>query len=100
MCEQNHAVIFLPEQYGQSAILNLPTGVVDFLRKEAGTNVVDAAATGASIAVPRTNDEVKWLRAASDMLGMLTGTGAMQMRALKGISWIPFEIDKNRQHYF
>jgi hypothetical protein len=42
ICDANHAVIFLPEEVGHSAILNLTTGELDMLREEEGNYILDA----------------------------------------------------------
>ena len=42
LCEHQHAVVFLPEEYGPSAILNLKTGTIDYLREEEGNYMLDA----------------------------------------------------------
>ena len=42
MCMAGHAVIFLPEEYGESAVLNLETGTIDFMREEDGNYMLDA----------------------------------------------------------
>ena len=42
ICDAGHAVIFLPESMGLSAILNLSTGEVDVLREDEGNSMLDA----------------------------------------------------------
>ena len=41
MCDQGHAVIFLPEEYGDSAIIDLEDGTVDYMREEDGNYMMD-----------------------------------------------------------